>query len=89
MHESVRRLLNDLDAESQKQGKYDDWMMSPDRARIAGPSHRVRVLTWRNIDEVCHKAGLDVLEMSKAYRKAIEKGDVIFVTYEESTDGRE
>lgn len=82
-YEYTKEDLPELDRRAQQQSKYEEWMMSAQRKHIAGPNHHVRVVNWKNIDEVCYKAGLDVHEVSKAYREALDTGDVIFITYDE------
>ena len=77
------KALSDLDKQHQKRGDYEEWMMSDERKQIAGPNHHVRVVNWRNLEEVCEKAGLNPIKMRAAYQQALAAGDVIFVTYDE------
>lgn len=75
--------LKALDRWHQREGTYEEWMMSKERADIAGPKNVVRVINWVNLHDVCKRAGLDEHKVALAYREAVKTGDVLFVEYEE------
>jgi hypothetical protein len=74
--------LKALDRRHGSDGDYVDWMLSEERAKIAGPKRKVRLLTWNNLHELCQKAGLNEQKLIAAYQEALDTDDVIFVEYE-------
>lgn len=82
MDDTARSELERLDRFHQKKGDYEEWMLSEERKHFAG-NQKVRVVNYANLEEVCAKAGLDVETVRKAYKEAVETGDIVFVTYEE------
>jgi hypothetical protein len=83
MDETIARYLASLDKRHQREGNYEDWMLSKDRADIAGPGHHVRIVTWSNMRDLCTASGLDERVVTAAYREALETNDLLFVEWEE------
>jgi hypothetical protein len=83
VNDSERRQLAEFDRFHMRRGDYEEWMLSEERQHFAG-NQKVRVVNYANIEEVCQKAGLNLEEVRRAHKEAVETGDIIFVTYEEA-----
>ena len=82
LHSFTDENLKALDRLHGSKGDYVEWMLSEERAKIAGPKRKVRMVTWANLHEVCMKAGLNEQKLVAAYQEALDTDDVIFVEYE-------
>lgn len=84
--EIYRPELDQMDRFHMKRGDYAEWMLSDERTHFAG-NQKVRVVNSRNIPELCLKAELPEDKVREAYAEALATGDILFVTYEEDSDG--
>jgi hypothetical protein len=83
MDDDILRYLVSLDKRHQREGNYAEWMLSQERADIAGPRNHVRIVTWRNLRDLCKAASLDETKLIAAYRESLNTDDVLFVEWEE------
>lgn len=79
--------LKRLDRLHGGKGKYAEWMLSDERAALAGPNRKVRVVNWNNLHEIAVKANLDEQKLAAAYQESVDTEDVLFVEYEEDPGG--
>lgn len=75
--------LKQLDRLHGQRGDYIEWMLSQERAQVAGPGRKVRMVTWANLHEICQKSGMDEIKMRAAYQHALETDDVLFAEWVE------
>lgn len=83
MDELISRYLASLDKRHQREGNYAEWMLSQERADIAGPRNHVRIVTWGNLRDLCKAAGLNEANLIAAYRESLDSDDILFVEWEE------